>query len=791
MDEATTGTSAPRRSRFLSSLRERGVLRVAASYAVIAWLALQIASVVFDPLGVPKWVLTALIIAAAVGFPVAIALAWFLEVGEHGVELDTAAEGVPRPSARGLRHYADAIVIGALLVAVVVLAVRQSDLGKPKPPENPAIAVLPFENLSGDPAQEYFSDGLAEEMLDRLGRVPGLRVIARASSFSFKGQEVDSKTIAARLGVTTLLEGSVRRDGKRLKLSARLIDGATGQQTWSGSFDREVTDVFDVQAELARAVVDAIIPAARGDVLKTDAPPTTDLNAYDLYLLARTQLALRLPESIRKSVELMEQAVRLDPKFARAHAQLAASLLFSRLLDDQAAPEQSAALLRDAEASIHRALALDPNLSEAHGTYANLLRDTSRPGAEEEYKRALELNPGNAASWHDYAVFLSNNAQRPEESIAATKRSLELDPRQPVTWANYLTYVAHQDRKQFETERARAIRAVGDMPGAVDRFPVRIWAEDRAGYHREFERLLPKYVRVPGVLDSLMLPGAVISGFPVEIMKVGITRQRNPIEGSAPHWAIRYRAWQPVDIDRAERALPEQARTPTGVNFRTIRMFLEADLAGHRGDWSQLDRIFDELLRQGGDEDRHVRSVMAFWLAVQGRYREAAQSLALAEPLDHEWVPPVLGGDTDWGLMETAKVRILRETGRKDDADRFAANLLARLRSDQRRSRGRCDYTSFPDSPMRLASLAANEGLKDEAVTALMLAMHCGDLPFSFWPPLPWFRSLEGYGPYDELVRERERRIAKARAELLRLEADAGSAALQPGEAAATPREPN
>src|SRR5262245_19122450 len=131
------------RAPFVQRLRERGVIRVAASYAVIAWLMLQIASVVLDPLGAPKWVMTALILAAAAGFPIAIALAWFLEIGDHGVAFDSAADGRARPSVRGLRHYADAIVIGVLVIAVVVLLVRQSDLGKPKPPTNPAIAVLP------------------------------------------------------------------------------------------------------------------------------------------------------------------------------------------------------------------------------------------------------------------------------------------------------------------------------------------------------------------------------------------------------------------------------------------------------------------------------------------------------------------------------------------------------------------------------------------------------------------------------------------------------------------------
>jgi len=174
-------------------------VRVALSHAVIAWLLLQIADVILGPIGAPPWAMTALIIAAAVGFPIAVALARFLEIGEDGVQFDTAAAGEARPPARGLRHYADAIVIGVLLMAVVALLVRQPDIGKPKPPENPAIAVLPFENLSGDPSQEYLSEGLAEEMLEKLG-------------------------------VTTLLEGSVRRDGPRLKLNALLIDGASGQQ---------------------------------------------------------------------------------------------------------------------------------------------------------------------------------------------------------------------------------------------------------------------------------------------------------------------------------------------------------------------------------------------------------------------------------------------------------------------------------------------------------------------------------------------------------------------------------
>ncbi len=720
----------------LHRLRERGVLRVAASYAVIAWLLLQIASVVFDPLGVPKWVITALIIAAAVGFPIAIALAWVLEIGERGIELDTAAVGAPRPTTRGLRHYADAIVIGILLVAVVALLVRQSDIGKPKAPAHPAIAVLPFENLSGDPSQEYFSDGLAEEMLDRLGRVPGLRVIARSSSFGFRGRDIDAREVAEKLGVTTVLEGSVRRDGKRLKLNARLIDGATGQQAWSGSFDREMTDVFDVQAELANAIVSAIIPAARGAVPEHPAPPTTDLSAYDLYLLARAQLAVRTPKNQRKSLELMDQAVQIDPNFALAHAHRAASLLLLRMYDDTT-PEQRDAWLREAEVSVHRALALDPNLSEAHRAYATLLRDSGRPGADEEYRRALELNPNNAVAWHDYAVYLGSVAARHDESARALLRSMELDPRQPNVWANYLPDTLAPGGKRYREEVARAIRTVGDIPDALNFIGI----------------------------------GAAQFGYPVESMKVALAKQSLKVDEVAKPWIFFYRAWQPVDLDRATAALPGPEAVPGNSFMGAIRLFSAVDIAGLKGDWTALDSLLADARAQVGDASPNVRSVMAFWLAVQGRYDEAAASLALVGQLP-DWDAPVrLGGDTTYGLLDVAVLRIYRATGRTAEASRMAQALLGTLRKDRRAAGQSCQW----DGWMRYAGVAANEGLKDEAVDALQGAMRCYDLPFGFRPQLPWFRSLEGYPPYDELLRERERRIERIRAELVGLQGNAAA----------------
>jgi len=734
----------------LHRLRERGVLRVAASYAVIAWLLLQIADVTLEPLGAPQWAMTALIVAAAAGFPLALALAWFLEVGGDGVHVDHAPAGVARPQARGLRHYADAIVIGVLVIAVAVLLVRQSDLGKPKPPANPAIAVLPFENLSGDPEQEYFADGLAEETLDRLGRVPGLRVIARSSSFGFKGKDVDVQTIAEKLGVTTLLEGSVRRDGQRLRLSARLLDGATGQQVWSGSFDRQLTDVFAVQAELAGAIVNAIVPAARGSAAEDPTAPTTDLSAYDLYLASRGQLVLRNYDSIRKALELAEEAVRLDPGFARGQAQLANALIFAALVAAERETQEVAVLLRRAEPVVHRALSLDPELSEAHGAYANLLRSLRKPGAEEQYRRALELNPNNAASWHDYAVFLSNIPGRGDESGRATERALELDPRQPNTWANYLRRLGGDLRdSRTRAEFDRGLRMVGDMPGAIDRFT---------------------------------MPALAAPGFPVEIMQAAALKHRTPTEQNLPTWVNRYRAWIAVDPERARAALPASADYVRldRVDMEAIRLFIEADIAGALGDWTTVDRALERLRGRNWHDPKRVHSVAAFWLAVQDRYEEAAVALAESGAAPEQVIPPAMGIDAVYGLFETAEVRILRATGREAEADRRAAEVLGQLRAIRKAVGDGClSEGQRYDGWMRHASLAANEGFKDEVVDALKGAQRCGELPPGFMPQLPWFRALDGYASYEALKREREARIARIRPEIERIEAESGLATVR------------
>ncbi len=705
----------------LHRLRERGVVRVAVSYGVIAWLALQIADVVLEPLGIPPWVMTALIIAAVAGFPIALGLAWFLEIGAHGVEVDTAAPGVPRPTARGLRRYADVVVIGVLVVAVAVLAVRQSDLGQPKPPENPAIAVLPFENLSGDPEQEYFSDGLAQEVLDRLGRVPGLMVIARSSSFAYKGASQDSRTIAQQLGATTLLAGNVRRDGERLRLSAQLVDGATGREVWSGTFDRRMSDVFEVQEELAGAIIDAIVPAARGEALPREMPLTADLKAYDLYLLGRQAQEARTGWRMRDSVGYFEQAIAADPKFAKAHAALARSLALWRYFREIPQPDD---LSSRAEAEAHAALAIDPDSSEAHAALGTVLRDEHPEAAAREYERALELNPNNAAALWDYSGLLSGLPNRLEEARRLMERLERLDPRSTILW----------------------VQRLDDMAARPD---------GGASFRREFARAFGLFEDDPDAL-YVIAKTARLGGFLPESYRIALKLAETDWSSPVARMTTALIPWLRVeDFDRAQRiadVIPWQDGGP-------LPRSLLIDLAARQGDMAEVNRLLEQL-RRDFPEDQVAWRLSAYWLAVQGRDSEAAQALEKSGPLpnDKSDFDACMGSDV---LSLVPLLRIYRATGRAEQADALAGRCRKAFKSD-------------PKWWQDLAELEANEGRVDEAIVALTQTLARSPLPRMFDPRLPWYQSLQGNPEYQRVLDERQRRMADARSTMLQLEAAAG-----------------
>jgi serine/threonine protein kinase/Flp pilus assembly protein TadD len=340
---------------------------------------------------------------------------------------------------------------------------RAAAPGVAAPPRIPSLAVLPFTNLSADKENEYFSDGLAEDIIDALTQVPGLRVMARTSAFAFRGKEQDIREIGARLNVETILEGSVRRAGNRLRVTAQLVKASDGYHLWSQRFDREMTDVFAIQDEISQAIVEKLRVRLAGDrpLVKRH---TENLAAYDLCLKARYHLLKMTQEGREAGRRYCEQAIALDPSYALAHVVLSESYLLSAYWGSTN-PRES---LPRAKSAALEALRLDDTIADAHSALGTVLGsgEFDWPGAEREFSRALELNPSSMAVRYDYAwcyaMWFLLPLGRVEQALTEMRWALELDPLDPF-YNSLLGYLLHVTR-QFEP-------AVAQLQHAIDLDP--------------------------------------------------------------------------------------------------------------------------------------------------------------------------------------------------------------------------------------------------------------------------------------------------------------------------------
>jgi serine/threonine protein kinase/Tfp pilus assembly protein PilF len=314
---------------------------------------------------------------------------------------------------------------------------RKSAPAVPEPARMKSLAVLPFANLSADKENEYFSDGLAEDIINALTRLPGLQVTARTSSFAFRGKEADIREIGARLNVESILEGSVRKAGNRIRVTAQLVSAADGYHQWSERYDREMTDVFAIQDEICQAIVDKLRGELAGSrpLVKRY---TQNVEAYNLYLMARYQLNKFTPEGMAKSKGYCEQAIALDPNYALAWFGLAGfywHLGFFGVMPPKAANALSS------QATL-KALELGEMLAEAHAMMAVLrVCEFDWKGAEREFRRAFDLDPESEDVWRAYDYFYLVPMRRLDEAVAASRRALELDPLSPfLQWRLGLRY---------------------------------------------------------------------------------------------------------------------------------------------------------------------------------------------------------------------------------------------------------------------------------------------------------------------------------------------------------------
>jgi TolB-like protein/Flp pilus assembly protein TadD/DNA-binding winged helix-turn-helix (wHTH) protein len=459
---------------FMVELRRRGVFKVAGAYLLGMWIVLQVAEVTFEPLRFPDWWMTALTILAVLGLPIVAVLAWSYEITAGGIVLDVGPEsGIRMPKAR--RALAPALVAGVSLMALVTGYAWWRTIGELPPveqvtsrfePSPHSIAVLPLVDMSPTGEAAYLGDGLSEELSSDLAKLPGLRVAARSSAFAFRGKDIDVRTIGEHLGVRYVLEGSVRRDGERVRVTAQLVDASTGFQVWTESYDRPWQDLIGIQQDLSGAIARQLRTVMTPELAQQiRAASTDDPRAYDFYLAGVSQLRKGGGLSrIEDAESLFRRSLEADPGFARAQAGLCevAITRYERTNDTEAVQAAEAACraaleadatLKETEHALGRLYLASGRIEQAEAVYRSLLARApadadvriglgralarlNRPAeAEQSFREAIDVEPGYWQSYNSLGNFLFN-VGRSDEAAKAYLRVTELAPGNPTGFNN-------------------------------------------------------------------------------------------------------------------------------------------------------------------------------------------------------------------------------------------------------------------------------------------------------------------------------------------------------------------
>lgn len=457
-------------------LKRRNVFRVGIAYAVSAWVLLQIVDLVLENISAPEWVMQVFMLAVAIGFPFALLFAWAFEMTPEGIRLEKdvdRSQSITHKTAQRMNRN----IIIALVIAIVLLLVDKftPDMGtQPKPvaaskdtvevsaPETTSreesIAVLPFVDMSPQSDQAYFADGISEEILNVLVKTHSLKVAGRTSSFQFRGRNEDLRTIGEKLGVEHILEGSIRKASNRVRITAQLVKADDGFHLWSETYDRDLTDIFAIQDEIARAITDALaIELNLADTGKSlVSVSTSNMEAYDRYLEAKGLIAQR--SDFPRAIKLLSEATQMDPEFAEgwaANAQAhSLSIYYLEVNRDE---------YKDlAESMAAKALEINPKLSMAHSVLGDIYRDRYEwTKAQESYLLAISLNPDDIEANEQYTQMLWRISYF-EEALKYSSRATELDP---LSWINLTVHAglryASGDRTGGWTDMERVLASGG------------------------------------------------------------------------------------------------------------------------------------------------------------------------------------------------------------------------------------------------------------------------------------------------------------------------------------------
>jgi TolB-like protein/Flp pilus assembly protein TadD len=543
------------KSSFFAELKRRNVYKVAVAYVVVSWLLIQAASIFLPAFDAAPWVIRIFILVIILGFPVALISSWAFEITPEGLKLESEID----PNQSITRRTGRKIVALTIAVAVVAAGLFVYQLIRPKldasaPAStaaipNKSIAVLPFDNLSRDPDNAYFCEGVQDEILTRLAKVADLKVISRTSTQHFKSAPENLPQIAKQLGVAHIVEGSVQKAGDQVRVNVQLINAMTDAHLWADTFDRKLTDIFAVESEIAKTIAETLQAKISGSEKSSIAKaPTANPEAYELYLKGRFFWNKRSGADLRKSIEYLKQAIEKDPGYALAYAALADSYGILRFYGG-ASPAES---IVPAAAAAKKALELDDSLAEAHASLGLIATEELEiERAVKELERAVQLNPNYATGHHWLGLAFTASGQF-DRCVAELKRALELDP---------LSMVINADLSIGYTYARRYDEAEGQARKALEIDPQSFLAHYYLGLalqlKGQLKEAIPEFQKAVGLNHdpysmSLLLQGYARNGQADEARKLLVQLNEMAKSAEVPEYAM---ALAYISLGEKERAI--------------------------------------------------------------------------------------------------------------------------------------------------------------------------------------------------------------------------------------------
>jgi len=696
---------------FVSELRRRNVLRVAAAYALSAWIIIEAGSVLLPTFGASEAFFKGYVIAVIAGFVVSVILAWIFQITPEGVKLDRDADRTA-PVDHRARQKMNYVIIGLLVVALTVSVTFNVSNIETGEVSRASIAVLPFASRSANPENRVFADGIHDDLLTRLGNVNALKVISRTSVMEYRDTAKNVRQIAEELGVVSVLEGAVQRIGDNVRINLQLIDARTDEQIWAKTYDHQLTmeNIFAVQSEISASVADALQATLSSDErVRIASVPTSDLRAYRLYKEARNNLYQRQLGTIRSARGQFQEAVALDPKYADAHAGLAESIMLLSI-NHQEVPEREAMEL--AQASIDRALQLDPNLADAYAI-RGLVNATawgkSRVGrgnveAEAAFRRAIALNPNHASAYMWFAA-LRDSEERLDEAIELYQRAMELDPLARIPATNLpMVYAKRGEHAAAMTLWLEATRIHSEWPTVHQYVATHLWGLGR------LDEAYGWYAKVRELGGDTGLSGNIDMGVMVDL----------------------------GDLQRAGDLLDRYPETHPFYPFALgLRRLIDEDYSAAAEGFT---RIIDESLFP----ERYVFHFASNSAVLAGDLQTAKKYVLAADP--------ILGGDTAARVDRAAAQNavklayIYQREGRNSEASRLLMETLNVIRDLPR--------LGTHGFGIRDVQIYALLGRREDAIAAFRDALDAGyrgSILFDGWPL--------AVDPYLDSIREEPRFI--------------------------------